>query len=294
MEKIKEHIHEKRSTLSPSSVSTYASIIKNLYKRVFGNEEVDFKKFDETDKVLSFLKDVPCNRRKTILSALVIVTDKKEYRNLMLDDVRDYNAQIQKQEKTETQRENWVDASMVRQTWDELKMHADMLYKKKVLKPCDLQQIQSFIILSLLGGIFIAPRRSKDYVDFVIKDVDKSKDNYLDKSRLVFNSYKTAKTYGMQSVDIPRPLATILKKWIAVNPTKFLLFDTNMNELSAVKLNQRLNKIFGDRHISVNQMRHTYLTNKFHDTIEQQKQIDDTMQQMGSSPDMLQNYVKKD
>lgn len=294
MESLKDYIHSKRSTLSASSLTTYTSILKNLYKDVFGDEKIDFNKFDETEKILGHLKDIPPNRRKTILSALVIITSNKKYRDLMLEDVRDYNKEIQKQEKTPEQEASWVSGEQVKEVYDELKGQADMLYKKKNLKPAELQEIQSFIIMSLLGGIFIPPRRSKDYCDFVIKSPDQNKDNYLDKSKMVFNSYKTAKCYGKQEVEIPRPLQNILKKWISVNPTKTLLFDSNMNPLTSVKLNQRLNKIFGNRKISTNQMRHTYLTDKFADSIEQKKKIDNTMKEMGSSAGMLETYVKKE
>jgi len=294
MEGLKEHLHNKRPTLSKSSLTTYSSILKNLYKKVFGEGNIDFKKFDETDKILAFLKDITPNKRKTILSSLVIITDKKPYRDLMLEDVRDYNKEIHKQEKTPEQEASWVSTNQVKDIWETLKKDAELLYKKKVLKPIDLQQIQSFIILSLLGGILIPPRRSKDYVDFVIKDVNKEKDNYLEKNKMFFNSYKTAKTYGQQVVDIPKTLQSILKKWISVNPTKYLLFDANMNALSSVKLNQRLNKIFDEKKVSVNQLRHTYLTNKFGHTIEQKNAIDNTMTEMGSSSGMLDTYVKKD
>jgi integrase len=294
MDALKEHLHSKRPTLSKSSLTTYSSILKNLYKKVFGDNELEIKKFDDTDKVLAFLKDMPPNKRKTILSSLVIITDKKPYRDLMLEDVRDYNKEIHKQEKTPEQEASWVSSNQVKDIWELLKKDADLLYKKKSLKPADLQQIQSYIILSLLGGIFIPPRRSKDYVDFTIRDIDKERDNYLDKGKMVFNSYKTAKTYGQQVVDIPKPLQSILRKWIAINPTKTLLFDANMNPLSSVKLNQRLNKIFDEKKVSVNQLRHTYLTTKFGHTIEQKTSIDNTMSEMGSSANMLDTYVKKD
>lgn len=293
MDSIKEYIHNKRPTLSKSSLTTYASILKNLFKKVFGDETIDLKKFDDTDKVIAFLKDMPPNRRKTILSALVIITDKKPYRDLMLDDVREYNAEIHKQVKTENQEESWVDTKQVKEIWDELKANADLLYKKKNITTADLQSIQSFIIMSLLSGIFIPPRRSKDYVDFVIKDADKATDNYLDKSKMVFNSYKTSKTYGQQVVDIPPPLKKILTKWLSVNPTKYMLFDSNGNKLSSVKLNQRINKIFG-KAVGVNQLRHTYLTGKYGHTIEQKNAINNTMTEMGSSANMLDTYVKKD
>lgn len=294
MERLKEHLHSKRPTLSKSSLTTYSSILKNLYIKVFGEGSIDLKKFDETEKILAFLKDIPPNKRKTILSSLVIITDKKPYRDLMLEDVRDYNKEIHKQEKTPEQEASWVSTNQVKDIWESLKKDADLLYKKKALKPADLQQIQSYIILSLLGGIFIPPRRSKDYVDFMIKDINKQTDNYLDKNKMYFNSYKTAKTYGQQVVEIPKALQSVLKKWISVNPTKSLLFDANMNPLSSVKLNQRLNKIFDEKKVSVNQLRHTYLTNKFGHTIEQKNAVANTMSEMGSSSGMLDTYVKKD
>ena len=56
-----------------------------------------------------------------------------------------------------------------------------------------------------------------------------------------------AKTYGKQTVDIPIKLKNIIAKWARINPTEYLLFDSNMNKLSAVKLNQRLNKIFNGK-----------------------------------------------
>jgi integrase len=294
MDSLKEHLHTKRPTLSKSSLTTYSSILKNLYIKVFGSNEIDLKKFDETEKILAFLKDVPPNKRKTILSSLVIITDKKPYRDLMLEDVRDYNKEIHKQEKTPEQEASWVSTNQVKDIWEALKKDAELLYKKKTLKPADLQQIQSYIIISLLGGIFIPPRRSKDYVDFMIKDINKTDDNFLEKNKMIFNSYKTAKTYGQQTIEIPKQLQSILKKWISVNPTKSLLFDANMNPLSSVKLNQRLNKIFDEKKVSVNQLRHTYLTNKFGHTIEQKNSVANTMSEMGSSSNMLDTYVKKD
>jgi len=293
---LKEKIKECRPQLSASSITTYNSILKNLYKKVFDSSDIDFKKFEETDKILEHLKDLPPNKRKTILSALVIITDdNKKYKDLMLDDIKDYNKEIGKQEKSETQEENWVNTSQVQEVFNDLKKNADLLYKKKDLKPADLQQIQNFIILCLLGGVCGIPvRRSKDYCDFVIKNPDKETENYLDKNKMIFNSYKTAKFYGKQELVVPKPLLSIIKKWISVNPTKYLLFDSNMNKLTNVKLNQRFNKIFGDKKISTNQMRHTYLTNKFGDTIAKNKEIAKVMGEMGSSSNMLDTYVKND
>ena len=293
MESIRKLINDKRPSLSDSSITTYASILKNLYKKVFGDDKYEFSKFDNTDKVLKFLEDVPPNKRKTILSSLVIITDKKPYRDLMAEDVKAYNKEISKQVKTDEQEASWVNGNQVKELYDGLKANADLIYKKKNHTISDLQEIQNYILISVLGGIYVPPRRSKDFCDFKIKNIDKDTHNYLDKSKMVFNSYKTSKTYGTQELVIPTQLRNILKKWIAINPTEYLFFDSNLNPLSSVKLNQRFNKIFGKK-VSVNQMRHTYLTDKFGDTINKKNEVANTMSDMGSSSGMLDTYVKNE
>ena len=65
------------------------------------------------------------------------------------------------------------------------------------------------------------------------------------------------------------------------------MFDKNFEPLTAVKLNQRLNKIFDGKKISVNALRHTFLTEKYGDIVED-------MEDMGSSINMVTTYVKKD
>lgn len=294
MDKIKKHIEEKRPNLSKSSVNTYSSILKNLYKRVFNDETFDLEKFNNHEPVLDHLKDVPPNKRKTILSSLVIITDKKPYRDLMLEDVRNYNKEIDTQTKSDTQKENWVNGGDINTIYSELKRDAEAIYKKKAHTSADIQQIQNYIILSLLGGLYIPPRRSKDYCDFRIKNIDKKKQNYLEKNKMIFNSYKTAKTYGQQQVEVPKVLKSILTKWIKINPTDYLLFDANMNPLTSVKLNQRLNKIFNGRKISVNQMRHSYLTDKYKETSMQNKKLAEDLHEMGSSNSMAPVYIKLD
>lgn len=285
----KEQIREKRPQLSESSVTTYHSILKNLHKNVFGGD-MDMKDFSKTEPILKFLKESPPARRKTILSALVILTDKKEYRDLMLDDIKQYNKDTS-HEKSEKDKQNWIEPNEVKTIWDTMKSNVDLLYKKSTLSSTDMQTIQNFILVSLLGGIFIPPRRNKDLVDWKIANLDRDKDNYLDKNTIHFNSYKTAKTYGEQTVVIPIQLKNILNKWIKVNPTDYLLFDSNRNPLTSVKLNQRLNKIFAGK-VGVNQLRKTYLTGKYSETVKQQQAMEKDMSAMGSSSAQDSHYVK--
>lgn len=290
---IKELIKQHRPKLSDSSITTYASLLHNLYNRVFGDIVLDINKFNDSKKILNSLKNESPRTRKTILSSLVIITDNKDYRDQMLDDIKDYNIEIDKQEKDDKQKESWVSGDDIESIYKELENNAKYLYNKKKLLLTDLQQIQFYIIISLLGGIYIPPRRSKDYVDFKISNIDKGKDNYFEKDKMFFNSYKTAKTYGLQAVDIPKPLIKILKKWISVNPTEYLFFDTKLNKLSNVKLNQRLNKLFDGKKVGVNQLRHTFLSDKYQDSIKTNKSLKKDMKLMGSSTLQFETYVKK-
>jgi hypothetical protein len=88
-------------------------------------------------------------------------------------------------------------------------------------------------------------------------------------------------------------LKAILNKWIKINPTEYLFFDSNMNPLSSVKITQRLNKIFGKKS-SVNALRHSYLTSKYGDMIKKNNALAEDMSAMGSSLNMVSTYVKND
>lgn len=291
-EQIKELIVANKPNISKSSITTYLSILKNLHIKVFG-DNIDVDNFKKADKVLTFLKDVEPSKRKTVLSALVVITDNKKYRDQMLKDIEEYKTNESTQMKNGKQSESWVDTETIDDIFTKLENNAKLIYKKKSYTSSDLQEIQLFIILCVLSGKFIPPRRSKDYVDFKIKDIDPEVDNYLYKKNMVFNSYKTAKTYQRQELPVPPELMKILNKWIKINPTEYLFFDSNLKKLSNVKLTQRLNKIFGKK-ASVNQMRHTYLSNKYQKTIELNKEMEEDMAKMGTSKAQEKIYIKKD
>lgn len=290
---IKEKLRENRPNLSESSLTTYTSTIKNLYKNVFENEEFNLRNFEDNAKVLNFLKNVPSNKRKSILSALVVLTNDEAYRIVMNEDIGKYNEEIEKQEVTESQKENWVTSDEINALLEKYENESKFLYKKKEKTVSDLKTIQNYIILCLYSGKYIAPRRSRDYTDFKIKNINNTKDNYLDKNELKFNSFKTAKTYGTQQVKIPTKLKNILLKWISINPTEYLLFDSNLNQMTSVKLNQLLNKLFGGKKgKSVNALRHTYLTDKYGDMSKLSSELEKDMEALGSSVNVSKNYIK--
>lgn len=282
-----------RPTLSEGSLKTYTSILKSLHSKIFGGS-IEKKDYDESKKILEFLKEVPCNKKKSILSALVVISGKPEYRKEMIEDIKEYTADAKKMEKSPSQAANWVTQDEIKNIYNEHRQDAMLCYKKSKLNMTDLQTIQQYIILCLLSGIFIAPRRSLDYTEFKISNIDKDTDNYLDKNELVFNKYKTAKFYNEQRVSCPKELLSILKKWIKNSTNEYLLFDSNGEKLTSVKLNQRLEKVFGKK-CSVNLLRHSFLTDRFGDEIERKSAMDKVAQNMGtSSSQVIGTYIKND
>jgi integrase len=297
MDALKNKIIELRPNLSNLSVITYVSILSNLYKKVYNDKDYTLNKFTDTEKILKFLNEnYEPRKRKTILSALVVLTEKPEYRNQMLKDIQTYNKEEGQQQLSEKQKEVYVNTDEVKRILAKLKKEATEAYNSLIMTPSmnTLQTIQNYIIMCLFSGVYIPPRRSKDYINFKIKpkSIDKQKDNYMDKNTFVFNDYKTSKTYGQQIVSIPKELQTIIKKWIKVNPTEYLLFDTIQKQLTVPSLTHRLNKIF-DKKVSVNQLRHTFLSDKYKDSIKTNEDMEEDLKKMGSSMKQQKIYIKK-
>jgi hypothetical protein len=302
---LKKILKENRPELSDSSIKTYASILFNLYTSVFGITPLKMDNFNNTKDIQAYLDDnKEPNVRKTILSALFVLTKNPKYRDQMLDNIKAYNVEIDKQEKTETQKQNWLETKEIEQTINHYKSKDSNAYRtiKQLHEQYgnkdigsifskQFQIIQDYIILCLLSGTYIPPRRSKDYVDFKIKNINITTDNYIKGSKMYFNSYKGSKIKGLQIIEIPITLKNILTKWIKNNPTEYLIFDSDYNQMSNVKLTQRLNKIFG-KQASINSLRHTYLTDKHKDTSDKMDELSNDMKMMGSSILQRKTYIK--
>jgi hypothetical protein len=124
---LKEELKSKRNSLSDSSLTTYSSILRNLYKKVFDDKPIKLSNFDKTKEIIEYIKDVPPNKRKSILSALVVLTDNEEYRKLMLTDINKYNSFIKTQQKTDTQEQNWIEKDKIKEVFDRLEKDAKQM-----------------------------------------------------------------------------------------------------------------------------------------------------------------------
>lgn len=287
---IAEQLLHNRPTLSANSIKTYESSLRNMYKKVFGDEAIDKDKFFEIEKFRELLKSTPPSSRKSKYSALYILTGAEQYQELMMDDIEDYNSK-----KAERQpKEGQIAYDEILAKCEEYKGKANAWFKAK-----NLPNLQDYLILSLYGGQYIPPRRALDYTAFKLRNIDESRDNFLqlytkDKKmygRFVFNEFKTKKR-GQDVVEVPPELVSLIRKWKRLHDSDWLFFNGKKEAINSVVMNQRIERIFGKK-VGVNGFRHAYMTHKYGHTVDTDEEMEQDFKDMGSSANQKDIYINK-
>ena len=286
---IEDKIKEKRPNLNSSSLKTYVSILFNLHKKLDPDgETLDW--FNDDVKILDFLKEKTPQTRKTVLSALFVLTGNENYQKLMIDDCKHTNEMYKSQKKSQKEEENWMSSTEIKEVYDDLYQRVNLMFSQKLI--ADYSTINNFILLGVLGGISgIAPRRSKDYTEMKIKNYT-NQDNFYKAGKFYFNVYKTAKEYGEQIIDVKQKAPEffkILNKWVKINPTEYLLFSSNQQKLTSPQITRMLNKLLG-KNVSSSMLRHIYLTEKYGDI---QNEMEMDAKEMSHSKSTQAEYIKK-
>jgi hypothetical protein len=289
-------IKENKPNIGESSLKTYISILKNLFKKYGKDNEFNIKWFSEETDRLKDLEEVKPNIKKTILSALISITKdthNKKYKKVMMDSAQEVQATNLKQEKSEAQSKNWISQEELLNKFIEMRKQVKSLWTKPQLTKNDYTNLQNLILVLITSGLMIPPRRSKDWSEFKIKNIS-DKDNFLKGNKLFFNTYKGSDNKGQQIIELPsgkKDLVMIFKKFIKLNPHDYLLVDSQGKKMNSVKINQHLEKIFNKK-ISVNLLRHSYVSEKY--PITQVAELTKDAADMGSSVNMMLNqYIKK-
>ena len=159
--------------------------------------------------------------------------------------------------------------------------------------PADNETIVQFFLVAFLGGVSgLPPRRSLDYALLKIRNYDLKSDNYYKSNKLFFNKYKTSEVDGLQSLDVPKSLNVLVKKWIKVNTgSDYFLFSSNGNPLTSPQITRILNKAFKKK-VSCDMLRHIFLSDHHKDipSIVGMKQLATSM---GHSVGTAMEYIKK-
>lgn len=302
-EDLAEMLLENRPNLKEQTVRTYVSILKSIYKlwkpEASSSDKIPYSFYEDFPLIMKLLKDKPANSRRTYLSAIVVLLKEGEarnkYRNQMLADIGKYQEHVDSQEMTETQEANWVSHEEVMKKWEELRDEvAGMFRRGKKREEPNKRKLVNFMLLSLTGGIFFEPRRSKDWACMKVKNVDKKVDNWIDmkKNEFVFNQHKMMEKRGVEKIKFPKEFKKWLSAYMKMMDSEYLLVNTYGGAMTNTQITQYLNNVFGGKKISTSMLRHIYITDK-NDGMPALKALKEEADKMGHSLSMHIEYIKR-
>ncbi len=280
---IKKALLEKRK-LSDSTLRTYASVLYNVadkmdekYLGVFTHQKA---------KVLEYVSQLEKPQtRKTILSALFVLTGEKTYQDRMKEDIDVVNKHYSTRKMDAKREEKKI-------SFDAVKEINARLLREHQGHPYDREKLQNYVITMLCSGEHVSPRRLLDWISMKTKNYDKKTDNYILGNKFYFNKYKTAKLYGLQTIDIPPAVKAMINKLKKLNPptSDFLLNNRKGETLTSSGLNKILTSIYG---FSVDMLRSIFLTDEVYDN-DLLKKLEKTASEMGHSLDAQKIFYVKD
>jgi hypothetical protein len=292
--------NEKTFNLSKSSIKNYMGNLKLL------NNSQDFNNLTflkNKKNILNFIGDkspkTQLNYLSAIINALKFFDKHKDLYNYYKRELEELSSNIRNgtsNEKTDTQKDNWLDYDEILKVYNNLKDEAEKIFKKSKLNKNEYNKILDYMVLSLY--ILLPPRRNTDFIKMKIlknkKDKYDDKDyNYLDlvNQQFIFQYFKNSKLLDEPlKIDIPDDLFNIIKKYLKYNKSDRFLVDHNSKPYqTSAQITKILNRIFGKK-ISSSMLRHIYLSDKYKDTLDERKK-DSVL--MSHSKNMQDEYIKK-
>lgn len=289
-QEIKKELLEKRK-LTEGTLKTYTSLLNSLFNKLHG-ENNDFSILKNDKKVLPIINEMTSKQsKKTLLSALYVLTGNPKYSELMKDVAAQVSEDYSKGLIKDSRKENQLEL-----TQDKLREKYNLYFKLLLNTPSLENYINYFIVAVTSGQINIPPRRNLDYTEMMIRNLpkDKSQINYIDKGNFVFNRFKTAKFVSPEDrqLKIPNELLKMIKKYMKDFNYDYLLVRDDGSKFTSSALTKRLNKIYG-KHIGVSALRSINLQQD-KETIDALKVLEEKTKQMGTSVDAAKNfYIKK-
>jgi hypothetical protein len=265
---IEDNIVKHRPNITQSSLETYLISLKNIRKLVDNKDTLNNTKFlHDYDKIIKLLDKYKITTRKNKLTSIIVAlsSDKKPNNELItkyqskLKELNDeYMIFLNKQEKTDKQRDNWLEYNELIEVCNEItnEIKKEKLFTKKTEHTNkEINLIQQLVILRVY---FDYPLRN-DYANMKIINNEEYEDlkeddenNYLliDKKNMYFvlNDFKNKKRMGKKKIEINKNLENIIKKWLKINKSGYFLVKTDMKTpMSPNDITKYLNKLFMKR-----------------------------------------------
>lgn len=290
--------------------STSRKYIADLYRLNGGKPFKSLGFLKDREAIEGCMASKALNTRITLLSGIVSALDGKRAYKRVADQYRtdlfaltgDLKEEVAERDGGKTEREaaNWVDWKDVEARREELKGEVAALPEAGPLTAKQWDTLQRYLVICLYT--MTPPRRNLDYLEMVVSRNGKHEsvehNYYLPKeAKFVFNIYKTAKTHGAQTLDVPADLAAVLARYLRQHPLgkgkgaalfKLLVRVDGTPVAAGNSITRMLNKVFGGK-VGASLLRHSYLSSKY-DLEDMQEDAD----AMGHSMQEQRAYLRKD
>ena len=269
-----------------SSCCTYISALKKVYAATGADDGLkDWKWLKDYSKVMKAInKQEKLTSKKNKLTAVLValsVQKKKDsdlidrYQKTLAKWNDEYMEELEKQKKTQTQKENWLSYDELVKTSNNLMEKVKEFKSEKKLTTKEFDILQQLLVLRTYLEF---PLRN-DFADMpVIKKIDynkleddEKKANYLvigadGKKQFILTQYKNSKFLGEKKFDIPKPLNRIINLWLKFNKSGWFLVQIRSpsKPMNPNLLTKYLNKIFKShgKKISSSMIRHIVISHQ--------------------------------
>ena len=207
---IESIIKEERPNISENSLKVYIQNLKKLHKTITKNDEIkslDFLK--DYDNVIKTLEEKNKNTMKNYLVAVVIIlqSNTKKYNDLIekyqqkIKQLQEnINDNYDENEKSDKQKDNWVDYSEILKLLRKMKKDTKPLLEKENLTNKEKDLIQQYLVHYLYSGKSF-PIIRNDFAEMKIVNegdkLEKDKNYFVIRKKglpyFQLNEYKTAK-----------------------------------------------------------------------------------------------------
>jgi integrase len=275
------------------TINNQARLIRCLYQALYPDDcFFDLDKLEATpiELICQYIDTKNIPTQKNIASAMVAIHRYPEYSDYIFKGNTEYQSRVANNIPTVREVDNAISTDDIELLGSTLSNQYNTLMDENIVVYTQDQQmlVRNYIVFCLVSGVYIAPRRNKDWFDFKIKNINTTVDNYIDGHEFVFNSYKTGKQKGQQRIPIPDDLYALLRVWISINPTDYLVPTKFGKQCHGSTFTDIVNSIFGVGK-GTNMLRKAYLQNHFGNMVD----LDNTMEAMGSSSSVINSYIKK-
>lgn len=289
-------------SLAEGSINLYLSKLKTLNGADFTSLAF-LRNMDAMNTKLNAMENI--NTRKSYTTAIVSVLStmpppNKTYApfltkyRAMLNTQRTEWSKINQNDKTETQKENWMDWTEVLAKQKELgDAVAPLSHDDLEASPSNVAKWEDYMLICLYT--MFPPRRNQDYYEMKVGTGEDKNFNYFDpkKNTFIFHKYKTAKTHGVEKFPLPASLREVIDRYVKIRGLSegdWLLYTYDTERKAPNLLTRKLNSIFGKK-IGVSMLRHIYDTHKYGSVL---KEMEKDAEMMGHTMATQKDYIKTD